>query len=251
VAAVQKVRTTLRQHRAARLPDDLRAHDEFQQMLRTKPSDVQMARWLDYDKAFVKAEAMRRCGLSSREVLGQFVLTEAAAGATKARVVHGPPRYSRYAMHIFFMTTKGVREIELEVDTLAGSVHDERRTSFRYDALASARVFEVGVRYAGQRREVLGPDEVLPSGDADSLILSKAFRLSLVNGEEITVVAENFEGMADDRVEDVEQLRSLALDSSGIAGALRVLEAVAGEGAGWTDRERRVRQVGLHVSAGE
>jgi hypothetical protein len=251
VAAVFKVRTALRETRAVRLSGDQSAHQAFQELLSTKPSDVQMARWLDYDKAFVKAEAMRRCGLSSREVLEQFVLTEAAAEATKARVVHGPPRYSRYAMHIFFMTTKGVREIELEVDTFTGSIHDERRTSFRYDALASARVFEVGVRYAGQRREVLGPDEVLPSGNADSMVLSQAFRLSLVNGEEITVVAENFEGMADDRVEDIEQLRSMALDSSGIAGALRVLEAVAGEGGQWTARERRGRQVGPHVVAGE
>src|SRR5262249_5584075 len=118
-----------------------------------------------------------------------------------------------------------------------------QRTSFRYDALASAQVAEAGVKFAGERRHVLliGDDGFQVTDKTDSLVLSRAFRLSLSNGQDITVLVENFDGLVDTTVEDKHQLVDVALDTSGVAAALHILEAIAAEGGEWIDRERERR----------
>jgi len=221
--------------RVERFHQDRRVHAALVEVLRSRPGDARIARWLDHDKAMIKISALRRCGLASRDVLAQVVLVEGARDAARARVLLGPPRYSAYVVRVFFLTARGVRQIEVDLDLLDGSVHNERRASFRYDALASARVFEVGVRFAKGLRQLVVPDQA--PVDDDALVLSQAFSLSLVNGESITVVVENFEGLRDAEVESLDQLRNLALDTAGVVDALRVLEAVASEGQEWTARE--------------
>jgi hypothetical protein len=150
-------------------------------------------------------------------------------------------RYSRYVILVFLLTHSGVREIEVDLDFLKADVHDERRTSFRYDALSAARVAEVGVRYAdGWHYQILnGDNAVLQQMQS---VRKRAFRLTLVSGEQISVVAEGFEGLTDESVENEAMLQRLALESSGIAGALHVLEAVSAEGRDWIAREQERRR---------
>ena len=60
--------------------------------------------------------------------------------------------------------------------------------------------------------------------------------------QRIDVVVENFdEGFLDRLRENKETLLDLALDTSGVRGALRVLEPVAAEGSDWFQEERRRR----------
>ncbi|MFC6088777.1 hypothetical protein [Saccharothrix lopnurensis] len=235
VAAVRR-RSELKRERVRCFRQDQGVHTALVEALRTKPSDARIARWLDHDKSAIRMSALHRCGLSTRDVLAQVTLIEGARDAARARVLLGPPRYSAYVVRVFFLTARGVRQIEVDLDLLDGSVHNERRASFRYDALASARVSEVGVRFAKGLRQLVVPDQA-PVDDDDALVLSQAFSLSLVNGESITVVVENFEGLRDAEVESLDQLRHLALDTAGVVDALRVLEAVASEGQEWTARE--------------
>ncbi|MFT7834923.1 hypothetical protein Q5530_02075 [Saccharothrix sp. BKS2] len=236
LVAVARWRARVKRDRAERLRLDQRHHAELVEALRTRPDDGQIARWLDHDKAAIKMSALHRCDLASHDVLAQVTLVEGARDAARARVLLGPPRYSAYVVRVFFLTARGVRQIEVDLDLLDGSVHNERRASFRYDALASARVSEVGVRFAKGLRQLVVPDQA-PVDDDDALVLSQAFSLSLVNGESITVVVENFEGLRDAEVESLDQLRNLALDTAGVVDALRVLEAVASEGREWSARE--------------
>ena len=63
-----------------------------------------------------------------------------------------------------------------------------------------------------------------------------------MSGEQISVVAEGFEGLTDESVENEAMLQRLALESSGIAGALHVLEAVSAEGRDWIVREQERRR---------
>ncbi|WP_225440053.1 hypothetical protein [Amycolatopsis eburnea] len=223
------------------LAEEEQGYAEWLAVLRDRPDDAEMARWLDLDKTFLKTEALRRHGLSNRDLVTHVVLTEGAANALRARVIHGPMRYSRYVVLIFLLSESGVREIEVELDFLTGNVHNEQRTSFQYTSLAAARVAEVGIRYAdGWRYQIL-------SGDQATLLQSeslrrRALRLSLISGEQISVVAESFDGLTDTSLESETALQRIALEVSGIAGALHVLEAVSAEGRDWITREQERRR---------
>ncbi|MET8847619.1 hypothetical protein [Amycolatopsis sp. NPDC004625] len=223
------------------LREEEQAFADWTQVLSDRPDDAEMARWLDLDKAYLKTEALRRCALTNRDLVAHVTLTEGAANARRARVLGGPMRYSRYVILVFLLTRSGVREIEVDLDFLKANVHDERRTSFRYDALAAARVSEVGVRYAaGWRYEIInGDSQVLMQSQS---LRKRAFRLTLVSGEKISVVAEGFEGLTDENLENEAMLQRMAMESSGIAGALHVLEAVSAEGRDWITREQERRR---------
>lgn len=227
------------------LEDERREYHRWQDRLRDRPTDSEVANWLEYDKSYVKTLAMRRCELSSREVIAHVVLTAGKPGAMRARVVNGPPRFSRYVVLVFLLTEHGVREVDVDLNFLTGAIYDERRTSFRYDALASAQVLEKGFQSAeGQHHIVLlGRDVHLT--DKSSLVISRTFELALVNDQKIEVVVDNYEGLIDDSTtENRSTLDTLALDSSGVTIALHILEAVAAEGRDWIAREqdRRTRR---------
>ncbi|MFL6118483.1 hypothetical protein [Actinophytocola sp.] len=222
-----------------------REFHRWEQRLRDRPTDSEMAHWLEYDKSHLKTLAMRRCELNSREIIAHVVLTAGKPRAMRARVVNGPPRFSRYVVLVFLLTEHGVREVDVDLNFLTGAIYDERRTSFRYDALASARVLEKGFQSAeGQQHVVLlGRDVHLT--DKSALVISRTFELALVNDQTIEVVVDNYEGLIDDSTaEDKSALDTMALDSSGVAIALHILEAVAAEGREWITREqdRRTRR---------
>lgn len=132
--------------------------------------------------------------------------------------------------------------MEVDLDFLDGSIRDGRRFSFSYESLASARVTEVGVRYAHDGRHIVRAGTAIVPVDGSVEVRSRAFQLSLVNSQDVTVVVENFDGLADTDQEDRAALSRMALDTSGVATALHVLEAVAAEGRDWIIRESERRK---------
>jgi hypothetical protein len=214
-------------------------YDRWQERLQDRPTDSEMANWLEYDKSYLKTLAMRRCDLNNREIIAHVVLTAGKPGARRARVVHGPPRFSRYTVLVFLLTEHGVREVDVDLNFLTGAIYNERRIAFRYDALASAKVLEQGFQSAsGQQHVVLLGNDVHLT-DKSSLVISRTFQLALVNDQKVEVVVDNYEGLIDDSTtEDRSTLDSMALDSSGVAIALHILEAVAAEGRDWITREQ-------------
>ncbi|MFE6610291.1 hypothetical protein [Amycolatopsis sp. NPDC057786] len=217
-----------------------RAYSDWRQVLSDRPSDAEMARWLDLDKNYLKTEALRRSSLVNRDLVAHVVLTEGMSDALRARVPRGPLRYSKYVVLVFLLTKSGVREIEVQLNFLTGDVHNEQRKSFRYDALASAHVAEVGIRFADNRRYVVRGDD--PAHLGAVTVRSREFRLSLLSGEDISVLVEGTGGLTDMTVEDESEILQTSLTASGIAGALHVLEAVAAEGRDWIVREQERRR---------
>ncbi|MEV4806274.1 hypothetical protein AB0K18_40265 [Nonomuraea sp. NPDC049421] len=211
-------------------------------VLADRPSDAEMAAWLDHDKMMIKSLALKHYGLSNRDVIAHLTLTEGAPRCRRARVLYGPLRYSAYVVLLFLLTEGGVRQVTVDLDFFSGAIHDERRTTFRYEMIASARVAEVAVRFEHGHRHVMAREEIQPHVQ-QTLILSRAFRLSLVNGQHIDVLVDSFEqGLIDRTREDITFLTALALDTSGVTGALRILEAVSAEGREWLAHERARRQ---------
>lgn len=230
--------------RAAVLEEERAEYRRWRERLADRPTDAEMARWLDFDKAHLKTEAMRRARLTNRDVVAHVVLTEGLPNAKRARYIYGPPRYSSYLVLVFLLTDNGVREFRVDLGFEDGSVRNERRASFRYDALVLAQVTEVGIRFAGERRHIVvfKDDDIAAVTDPrEGMVVSRALRLSLKNSHDINLVIENFEGLSDQEVEDRGNLEELALGSSGVTSALYILEAVAAEGPGWITEERRRR----------
>ena len=227
-----------------RRQDEEREYQRWQEVLADRPSDAEMARWLDYDKMYVKMLAMNQYGLVNRDLIAHAVLTGAGDWRKRARVVNAPWRYSAYIVSLFLLTAAGVRLVIVDLEFGTGLVSNQRRINFRYDAIAEARVAELGIRFDGGRRQIILLDEndrkLKEQGGA--LILTQGFWLSFVNGRVITVNVENFDdGLIDRMREDPQRLSELALDASGVTGALRILEAIAAEGKEWIAQERARR----------
>ena len=217
------------------------------EQLADRPTDAEMARWFDFDKAHLKAVAMKRAGLSNRDVIAHVVLAEGLPRAKRARVIYGPPRYSDYLVLVFLLTENGVREFRFDLQFEIAAVGNEQRASFSYGALVLVEVKEVGVQFAGEKRSIIlvwDNDDTTLLESRQGTVLSRALHLSLQNSRDISLVVENFEELSD-KEENPEQLEELAFGASGITSALRILEAVAVEGREWIKEERRRRDRGF------
>jgi hypothetical protein len=233
------------------LVSDSQFFEHWRSALRHAPEDTQIGDWLAADLTWINALGMQRFGLTRKDVLASLVLTEGTPQSTRTRVLHGIPRYSAYTVHHMFFTDNGVREFIVDLDMFTGTIHKERRTSFRYDALAAARLFEHGDRRLGRGRVILNPEVSGPGADdMRALMRNQVLSVSLVSGHTNDVVVENFNDLTDENLEDMRRLKELALDTSGVREALRVLESVAGEGRDWAANERRrLRQA--RIEAGD
>ncbi|HEY2638322.1 MAG TPA: hypothetical protein VGI66_00360 [Streptosporangiaceae bacterium] len=259
-----------RQEAAARLKIEEAEYQSWVEKLEDRPTDDVMARWLDYDKIHLRRLAMTQLGLSTRDVLMHTTVTEPAARCVLVRMPFGPPRYSVYRVTVLLLTKAGVRLVRMTLDFRTGEVYNQFRYSFRYDVITSASATETGVRYDTGRREVMRTpqnpwtlgqegseaaarqDELRRSITEGSAILSQDFVLSLRGGERITFLVENLAAAVNDRSkEDPISLLDLALETSGLAVALEILEDISGDGSQWVEdrvRRRRRTRFGLHVA---
>jgi len=208
-------------------------------VLADRPNDAEMAQWLDYDKMYLKTLAMNQYGLASRDVIAHATLTEAGVNARRARVAGGQPRFSSYLVWVFLLTKSGARQVAVHLDFPTGIASDQDRTAFRYDAIASARVAELGVRFDDGRREIILPrtDGEAHRPNTSALIFYQEFHLSLTNGQQIAIKLENFDATLLERLPDGEEPRSTP-DLSDLTGALSLLEAVAADGRKWIEQAR-------------
>ena len=270
--------------------EEWQAFEEWESQLENRPTDEEMARWLDYDKFFIKNLAMKDRNRVNRNLVTYAILTEDLWPCRSARVLYGPPRYSKYRVIVFLLTEGGVRQVSMHLNFSDGRVSNPLSHSFSYEKIAWAKVAEAGWRFDSGRRRVVvfdeelngrrsaddvddsqdswdtrlrrsegtegprrhtegprsGTNDVKDPEDIDSLIFAQALRLSLVDREPIDVLVENFDrGFLDRLRENKEALLELALDNSGVAGAVRLLDTVAWEGPNWLrlQRERRIMQI--------
>ncbi|MEU4560976.1 hypothetical protein AB0F72_21565 [Actinoplanes sp. NPDC023936] len=199
------------------------AYDRWVAWLADRPTDVEMGNWLALDLAHWKRGVMADYRLSNRDLLTHLTLTEAAPRSRRARDVGGPFRHSAYTVLLFLLTEGGVRQVQTRLDFMTGAFSGERRTTFRYDAIGSVRVTEVGLRVDDQK-----------------LVSRQAFQLSLNNGERIRVLLDDFaDEPIDDYRESADHLARLASDAAGVTSATHILEAVAAEGREWIALERQ------------
>ncbi|MEV4918628.1 hypothetical protein AB0K47_17650 [Streptomyces tirandamycinicus] len=220
------------------------AHEAWVAYLAERPSDAEMATWLDYDQRALRMAALDNYGLTNWEVINTFFLLEAHEDCKRARVRNGPPRYSAYWVRLFILTEDGVWYNMWPLDFLEGREGDRYDETFRYEVIARCRVLEAGFYHADGRRPLvdLDGDGSLSTASARGqrqrdLILSQTMQLELMHGEKIEVRIDNFDRYLDSR-EDAEALLDIAMEVSGATDAVRILQAVGGGGKDWFARQR-------------
>jgi hypothetical protein len=188
--------------------------------LKDRPRDSEMEAWLDHDRTVLLAQAMDHYKLTRSQVVTYAFLEEPGSRAKHARLRNGPVRYSRYELIVFVLTSDGVRQMSADLGFVALTLRLGDRISYRYDAVASAHV------------------SLTRSGPPKPRIQQK-FTLTLVNGDQISVIVTDLDPEDIRPGEDEYSISEAALDAVGVANTLHVLEGIAAEGKGWF-RERKI-----------
>jgi hypothetical protein len=189
------------------------AYERWSRKLEPRPSDREMAEWLECDRKVLVDAALRQYRLKASHVIAHAFIEAPADGTKRARVQHGPLRYSRYQMLLFLLTDDGVRQVDIHLDFETMESRLVQRLNYRFDAVAAVKVL----------------------GSADH---QQFFELTLVNGDPITaLVSETIaENMQPD--ENLRALSEVTLDASGLPRTLNVLEGVAAEGKEWIRHQK-------------
>ncbi|MCH7230898.1 hypothetical protein L0U85_08555 [Glycomyces sp. L485] len=223
------------------LASEMVRYDSWRNWLSDRPSDWEMAEWLDADLSWLRMQAMNEIHLTHRDVLAHFAITEPDPDARAARVPGGPIRYSTYQLRIFLLTNNGVRIYGAKLDFEDGSQIAPSMDNFRYEMIISAMLVELGVRYGDNGATLVDRDQLRPNGNST---LAHAMDLRL-HGRVIKIVIDNqrYRNLAAKTHEESKELLELAMETSGASEGLRILQSIAGEGKDWilTERSRQRR----------
>ncbi|MEU3625810.1 hypothetical protein BS329_19225 [Amycolatopsis coloradensis] len=222
--AARKAARLLAADAEALFEQEMAEYERWRDELSDRPDDIDMARWLALDKAYIKAEALRRGDIAERDLVSYVVLNQQAPGARRGTVPHGPPRYEAYLVTVILLTRHGVRESRVYLNFTTGEVKNEAWNVFGYDRIASASL-------RVKERRVKNP------GEPERKVRNRQFRLRLLDGVEIFAISDRPDGENDTEVDDEAELKQLAAATSGMDAALPILEAVAHKGRDWIEFE--------------
>ncbi|MER6754038.1 hypothetical protein AB0I85_17450 [Micromonospora echinofusca] len=184
------------------------AYERWQKTLSHKPSDAEMAFWLECDRKLLVDEAMRHYRLRPSQVIAHAFIEAPASSYKRARFPRGPWRYSRYRLLLFLLTGDGVRQVDIDLDFEGGGWRGTQRLNYRFDAVAAVRIHGAAARH-------------------------QTFELTLVNGAPIDVRVTESMDAGIQPGEDLRTLSEVTLDASGLAHTLDMLEGIAAEGKQW------------------
>lgn len=190
------------------------AFKRWQEKRARKPSDAQLAAWLECDRTLLVDEALQHYGLKPSQVIAHAFIEAPGPWARRQRDPGRPWRYTTYRLLLFLLTDDGVRQLDIILDFEAGRARVAQRLNYRFDAVAAVSV-----------------DGTAPE--------PQTFVLTLINGEPIRLrVMEPAEGDTFDG-EDPRRLSQITLDASGLALTLTILEGIAAEGKEWIKHRHR------------
>ncbi|MEU1755987.1 hypothetical protein ABZ436_25470 [Micromonospora matsumotoense] len=190
------------------------AYDRWCRRLSDKPTDTEMAAWLECDRKVLVDQAMRQYRLRPSHVIAHAFIEAPAPSCKKARYPQGPWRYSRYRLLLFLLTDDGVRQANIELDFETGASSATQRLNYRFDAVAAVRIDGIATR-------------------------QQSFELTLFNGEPISIRVSEPDDETLQADESASRIAELSLDAAGLSHTLHVLEGVAAEGKEWVKHRRR------------
>lgn len=194
-----------------RLAEARTARDAWLLRLADRPTDLEMARWLECDRKVLLNDGLRHYRLKASSVIAHAFLEAPSARCRRARVRKGPWRYSRYTLVVFLLTRDGVRQIRVDLDFETTHYRRQERSNYRFDAVAAVHV-------------------------EDTIDKRRLFELGLLNGHSMTI---DVMGPGTKPLEgEPPNLSEITFDAAGLYSTLDMLEAVAAEGKGWVSEEK-------------
>lgn len=189
------------------------AYHRWCHKLSDKPSDTEMAAWLESDRKVLVDQAMRQYRLRPSHVIAHAFIEAPAPSCKKARYPQGPWRYSRYRLLLFLLTDDGVRQVNIDLDFETAASRTTQRLNYRFDAVAAVRIDGIATR-------------------------QQTFELTLFNGEPISIRVSDPDNETLQHDENATKIAELSLDAAGLGHTLHVLEGVAAEGKEWVKHRR-------------
>lgn len=196
------------------------AYDRWVRKLESKPTDAEMAHWLDCDRKILVEDTLRHYRLAAQDVIAHAFIEAPVPRCKRARVSKGPWRYSQYKLLLFLLTKDGVRQVTVTLNFETTDFGDQQRLTYQYNSVVAAHV-------------------------VDARNGEKKLSLTLTNNprDELTITGE-WPGMVelgdDDRIAS-----QVSLDASGLERTLHVLEGIAAEGKEWITHENRRERASL------
>ncbi|MFI7070849.1 hypothetical protein [Micromonospora sediminicola] len=190
------------------------AYHRWCDKLSDKPSDTEMAAWLECDRKVLVNQAMQQYRLHPSDVIAHAFIEAPAPACKKARYPQGPWRYSRYQLLLFLLTDDGVRQINIALDFETAASRLTQRLNYRFDAVAAVRIDGVATQ-------------------------QQTFELTLFNGEPMSMRVSEPDNETIQHDESASKIAELSLDAAGLSHTLHVLEGVAAEGKEWVKHRRR------------
>ncbi|WP_406084143.1 hypothetical protein OHA01_05975 [Micromonospora zamorensis] len=192
-----------------------KAYHRWCHKLSDKPSDIEMAAWLESDRKVLVDQAMQQYRLHPSQVIAHAFIEAPAPSCKKARYPQGPWRYSRYRLLLFLLTDDGVRQVNIDLDFEISASRTTQRLNYRFDAVAAVRIDGIATQ-------------------------QQTFELTLFNGKPIPIRISEPDDESLQHDENAAKIAELSLDAAGLSHTLHVLEGVAAEGKEWV-RHRRHR----------
>ncbi|MFI6243526.1 hypothetical protein ACIBEF_27020 [Micromonospora sp. NPDC050795] len=190
------------------------AYHRWCHKLSDKPSDTEMAAWLEGDRKVLVDQAMKQYRLRPSHVIAHAFIEAPAPSCKKARYPQGPWRYSRYQLLLFLLTEDGVRQVNIDLNFEIVASHTLQRLNYRFDAVAAVRIDGIATQ-------------------------QQIFELMLFNGKPISIRVSEPDIDTLQHDENAVKIAELSLDAAGLSHTLHVLEGVAAEGKEWVKHRRR------------
>jgi hypothetical protein len=188
-----------------------------------KPSDTEMAEWLELDRTVLLGMALDYFRLPRSRLHAHGFLEKPHPGARRTQLPGCLPRYQRYQIWMFLLAEDGVRQMRARLDFLNGTLTQREEIAYGYSSIAAVHVtrerggqtFEL--RLAGGDPIKVRVQEPAPGAKPPD---------SLGDQDENADLAEEAEETGDAASDD-------DLDVASITNTLHLLEGVAAEGRKW------------------
>lgn len=208
-----------RDHRQTGIDEAFR---EWNDKLKDRPSDAEMAEWLECDRTVLLGFALDYFRLPRSRLIAHGFLEKPHPGARRKQLGGCLPRYQGYQIWMFLLAEDGVRQMRTRLDFLTGTLAEREQIAYGYSSIAAVHVTR---KRGGQTFELR-----LTGGDPIKVQVKEPAPAKAPDNlggqdENAELTEESYE--AGDAGNDDD------LDVASITNTMHLLEGVAADGRKW------------------
>jgi hypothetical protein len=204
--------------RKQRQEDIDEAYRRWTTRLADRPTDAQMAQWLEGDRTVLLGMALDHFHLSRSRMVAHGFIEKPAPGARRSQINGGLPRYQKYQIWMFLLVEGGVHQLRASLDFLTGTLVEREHLSYGYTSIAAVRMLRTS---GGVRTYEL------------SLTAGKPIKVRVQETDARSVTQDEQDEDTDPAEENEPATEDTAPDVASVTNTLRLLQGVVGGGMNW------------------